>query len=760
MSRLARTLSSDTGYSVECPQLLRDREDHVWVVSACLHGDDARVGVRPLSAETSDPIVIHRGCFHSSPRAVSLDSGDICVVFTEAQGGLRKVVLGGVHRGLPKGAVDVTNGFGRYDSPSLAVHGHDLWLCWDAYQGGDCCIEAKQYSLSDSGHIVDESPARRLSPTGARSYKPMFIHDAAGTLYLIYESFYDRRYHLLLQHSSSSGCAFSEPIEIGFSEGNDQAASVCRCNGGIAVAWENSRPLERNYVYPLFPDITIPAFGHGWRIDTRTGLRRVAFQNGVLSTETLGGNGPEVELDGHQSSGCPSLAAGHNGEIALTYVSFCNESWNWKIHARQLDGVHWKEIGSIGAPLPQRIPASCAFDGSGRLLVGSMHESADGRLLQVSSFEPETCEPAKFGAELECPMPVSVRSDRAPRYSIAYGGEEMGLWWGDLHMHSNVSICSNHYGFHCTELEEKYRFSRDVGELDFAMVTDHDGMSDHEWERTIRAAQSANMPGEFVAFLGYEWTSSMIADRKTYGHRKVLFVSDDGVLVRCTVPGGESPEELWESLAGFECLTIPHHTSCAMHTFDWDYHNPVVEPLAEIFQVRGSYEYDDCPKWPTNYGRETVAGHSIQEGLRRGYKLGFTSGGEHEGVGITAVYAKELDRRAIFDALKARRVYGTTGARMILDFRVNGSLMGEEAAESREPVVQISVQGTDRIESIRLVRDGHTANEWTGLGDHATLNWIDSARSGLAVGDHYYYCVISQADGEMAWSSPVFCRIK
>ena len=251
-----------------------------------------------------------------------------------------------------------------------------------------------------------------------------------------------------------------------------------------------------------------------------------------------------------------------------------------------------------------------------------------------------------------------------------------------------------------------------------------------------------------------------MTDRKNYGHRNVLFVSDDGILVRCTAPGGESPEDLWKSLAGFECLTIPHHTSCATHTFDWDYHNPDVEPLAEIFQVRGSYEHDDCPKWPTNYDRESVAGHTLQEGLRRGYKLGFTSGGEHEGVGITAVYAKELDRRAIFDALKARRVYGTTGARILLDFRVNGSLMGEEAAASKENVVHISVQGTDRIESIRLVRDGQTANEWTGLGYQADIDWIDHTDLSPAGGDHYYYCVISQADGEMAWSSPVFCRTK
>ena len=39
-----------------------------------------------------------------------------------------------------------------------------------------------------------------------------------------------------------------------------------------------------------------------------------------------------------------------------------------------------------------------------------------------------------------------------------------------------------------------------------------------------------------------------------------------------------------------------------------------------------------------------------------------------EGFGVMAVYAPELTREAVFDAIRQRRTYGTTGCRLLLDF--------------------------------------------------------------------------------------------
>lgn len=75
------------------------------------------------------------------------------------------------------------------------------------------------------------------------------------------------------------------------------------------------------------------------------------------------------------------------------------------------------------------------------------------------------------------------------------------------------------------------------------------------WNRITAAADEANIPGLFTAFIGYEWTSHPGGDNL---HRVVIF-RDDASKANQVLPfsalNSEDPEDLWKSLENYESKT-------------------------------------------------------------------------------------------------------------------------------------------------------------------------------------------------------------
>ncbi|MGA7669894.1 MAG: hypothetical protein WBW04_05695, partial [Nitrolancea sp.] len=70
--------------------------------------------------------------------------------------------------------------------------------------------------------------------------------------------------------------------------------------------------------------------------------------------------------------------------------------------------------------------------------------------------------------------------------------------------------------------------------------------------------------------------------------------------------------------------------------------------------------------------------------------------------------AHELTREGIWEALRARRCYGTSGPRIILDVTVDGHPMGSEPSLSGTPEIAVRAHGTAPIDSIELRRGQQT----------------------------------------------------
>lgn len=333
------------------------------------------------------------------------------------------------------------------------------------------------------------------------------------------------------------------------------------------------------------------------------------------------------------------------------------------------------------------------------------------------------------------------------------------LYWGDIHGHSGVCDGTG-------SLDNYYQYARDVAGLDISALTSHDAHGfipldedEETWNLIRKKTDSYYRPGEFVTFLGYEWTNW------TYGHQHVLFLnSEEGEVFSFRDPKSATPNKLWESLKGKEAITIPHHVGGGPIPCDWNFYNSDFQPLTEICSTHGNCEFFGCPKGIYSPKK----GHFVRYALAKGYRLGIiASGDSHNGhpgrrdvgaltAGLMGVYAEALDRESIWKALKNRRVYATSGARIILDFRINGHPMGEIAYYNNENKVRdISgeVIGTDVIQEIVIIKNGVNLHTIQGKGVKNTIHYLD--KTVLKEGDYYYLRVI-QEDGEMAWSSPIW----
>ena len=111
------------------------------------------------------------------------------------------------------------------------------------------------------------------------------------------------------------------------------------------------------------------------------------------------------------------------------------------------------------------------------------------------------------------------------------------------------------------------------------------------WQETIKAAEEANEPGRFTAFIGYEWTSNTGGNDL---HRNVIF-RDNADRASQVEPyttmkplGSDNPVDLWKWMAVYEAktggrvLAIAHNGNLS---------NGQMFPIVEAFGKKIDREY-------------------------------------------------------------------------------------------------------------------------------------------------------------------------
>ena len=339
------------------------------------------------------------------------------------------------------------------------------------------------------------------------------------------------------------------------------------------------------------------------------------------------------------------------------------------------------------------------------------------------------------------------------------------LFWGDLHSQTFFSD-----GLRCPE--ELHAFARDEAFLDIFALSDHaEHLTDRQWDYFVGVTNDCNEDNRFATLVGLEWTSP------GFGHRNVYYPGDHGAILRANDDFYGKLANVHAHCLAEQALCIPHHSANAVMGVNWELgHEPTAERLVELHSVWGNSERPASagnPR-PIRAHEGEKLGQHVVDALKRGYRFGFVGGGDiHDGrpgdelhsrqeypdqyallhrQGIMGVWARELTREAVFEALWERRCFATTNVRTYLEFEVCGQPMGSEItcsgarslrvrAASEAPFARMNVvlNGEDLV----TVAPGSREVDWGGEdGGSAACDW--------------YYVRLTRADGEMAWSSPIW----
>lgn len=357
------------------------------------------------------------------------------------------------------------------------------------------------------------------------------------------------------------------------------------------------------------------------------------------------------------------------------------------------------------------------------------------------------------------------------------------LFWGMLHGESDR--------FDSTEnIENCLRHFRDEKALNFFASSSFESQeetSNDMWKLVTQNVAEFDEDDRFSTFLGFQW----IGENHQEGVRHVLYTKDNKPILRKKDAKNSSLKKIYKSFAPKELISIPTFTMADGMSYNFDEFDPEFERLVEIYNAWGSSEGTEKQGNPypiisnSKKGIKETDEGSIQKALRRNCRFGFVAGGlddrgayaglyesdqEQYTPGLTAIIAPTHTREALAEALYQRSCYATTGERIIVGLHLAGIPMGSETNTAQKPGLMINrhlsgyVAGTTKLKSVEIIRNGEVIKTFNPDQYFLEFEYDDLTNLDKVCLDAkdkkprfvYYYLRVTQDDGHMAWSSPIW----
>jgi Protein of unknown function (DUF3604) len=259
------------------------------------------------------------------------------------------------------------------------------------------------------------------------------------------------------------------------------------------------------------------------------------------------------------------------------------------------------------------------------------------------------------GKELARANPLRVVKEAAVR-----------RYWGDLHGQSGETMGMG-------SAEAYFRYARDAAFID---MVGHQGndfqITDAFWKKLNRLTAEFDQPGKFVCLPGYEWSGNtgMGGDRNIFYRREGRPIRRSSHILaegQTSTEAIYTADDLFRALDGEDAIVIAH---VGGRYADLNYaHDGRLERAVEVHSTWGTFEWLLHDAFERGFRVGVVCHSDDHKGRPGATRPGASSFGAIGG--LTCYFMPELTRDALFTALRQRRHFGTTGARIFLDLRAS-----------------------------------------------------------------------------------------
>ncbi|MEM7742893.1 MAG: DUF3604 domain-containing protein, partial [Pseudomonadota bacterium] len=245
--------------------------------------------------------------------------------------------------------------------------------------------------------------------------------------------------------------------------------------------------------------------------------------------------------------------------------------------------------------------------------------------------------------------------------------EALAGYWGDLHGQSGETVGIG-------TIEEYLAFARDIAFLD---VCGHQGndfqIKNAFWDKINRVTTAMDEDGRFTVFPGYEWSGNTPVG----GDHNVFFRHAGQQIRRSShamladrsdlVTDAVTLDALFDALEGEDAVLWSH---VGGRPADVSYaHDPRLKTAVEVHSNWGTFEWILTDSLALGHRVGVVASSDGHKGRPGAGPPGATEFGAYGG--LTCFLAPELSRDAIFECMRRRHHYGTSGSRIHLDVRAS-----------------------------------------------------------------------------------------